>query len=551
MANFTNIPSGYKLTTQVPLDVKQHCQNETLLQDLGLNDNLVFTYYKGLIIYCIDEGTRWEWNEVPIGLENTGLLTTDYTYPSQLNPIFGVDYSDKKYNFFEIKFDQVLEDVSGLNPGIVNNTSLQELGGKDKLINTVRIGKGNALETTILGQNSLSNDVGGYNTGIGYNTLNANGTGYGNVAVGGHTLKVNTSGYFNLAIGNYSMSKHISGNRNIGIGAYALQDNTTGFHNIAIGVTSLLSNTSGNYNTVMGSGAMYYGSSSNNTVYGFAAMQNNTTGGNNIAIGWQAGGSISTGTDNVILGYQFNVSAGLTTGSNNIFLGNTLNGITTGSGNVTIGKPTGLTSSSSNTITIADGVGNVAFSKTTIGQIITPNLTNALITSAGAKSLITKEYLDSVNDGSETKVTAGTNVTVTGAGTIASPYVISSVDLSSITAYLPVNRGTVGSLVGTLINPGSGTPGDTYPVSGDITSATITAASGDSTTIRIVLNNAMATTNYVVKMFLQSFSTLITDDNDILSPVFKVINATTFDVNLRQASAFNQAIKLHIEVINL
>ena len=156
-----------------------------------------------------------------------------------------------------------------------------------------------------------------------------------------------------------------------------------------------------------------------------------------------------------------------------------------------------------------------------------------------------------IPDGSETKITAGTNITVTGAGTIASPYVVNTVDLSSITSYLPVNRGSVGSLATTLINPGSGTPGDTFTVTGDITSATIITASGDSTTIRIVINNAMTTTDYVVKMFLQSYSTLITDDNDILCPVFKVINTTTFDVNLRQTSAFNQAIKLHLEVLNL
>ena len=32
--------------------------------------------------------------------------------------------------------------VTALQPGIVDNTSLQELGGKDKLIHTIRIGLG-------------------------------------------------------------------------------------------------------------------------------------------------------------------------------------------------------------------------------------------------------------------------------------------------------------------------------------------------------------------------------------------------------------------------
>ena len=52
-----------------------------------------------------------------------------------------------------------------------------------------------------------------------------------------------------------------------------------------------------------------------------------------------------------------------------------------------------------------------------------------------------------VPDGSETKVTAGTNVSVTGTGTIATPYVINSTDTN--TTYL---AGTSMSLVGTTFN---------------------------------------------------------------------------------------------------
>lgn len=52
-----------------------------------------------------------------------------------------------------------------------------------------------------------------------------------------------------------------------------------------------------------------------------------------------------------------------------------------------------------------------------------------------------------VPDGSETKVTAGTNVSITGTGTIATPYVINSTDTN--TTYL---AGTSMSLVGTTFN---------------------------------------------------------------------------------------------------
>ena len=52
-----------------------------------------------------------------------------------------------------------------------------------------------------------------------------------------------------------------------------------------------------------------------------------------------------------------------------------------------------------------------------------------------------------IPDGSETKVTAGTNVSVTGTGTIATPYVVNSTDTN--TTY---SAGTAMSLVGTTFN---------------------------------------------------------------------------------------------------
>ena len=70
-----------------------------------------------------------------------------------------------------------------------------------------------------------------------------------------------------------------------------------------------------------------------------------------------------------------------------------------------------------------------------------------------------------VPDGSETKVTAGTNISVTGAGTIATPYVINSTDTN--TTY---SAGTAISLVGTTFN-------NTAP------DQTVTLTQGGATTI--------------------------------------------------------------------
>jgi len=55
---------------------------------------------------------------------------------------------------------------------------------------------------------------------------------------------------------------------------------------------------------------------------------------------------------------------------------------------------------------------------------------------SGDAQILNKPTIPAAADGSETKVTAGTNVTVTGAGTTASPYVINSTASGSGTHYL-------------------------------------------------------------------------------------------------------------------
>lgn len=104
MANFTNIPTGLKIQSQLPLDQKEWVINEATLANLGSGDNLAFTYHDQLEVLCLEEKTIYRWREVQVGEENTGLLTSDFTYPSSLPEIFGIDYSDKVYNFFQVDY---------------------------------------------------------------------------------------------------------------------------------------------------------------------------------------------------------------------------------------------------------------------------------------------------------------------------------------------------------------------------------------------------------------------------------------------------------------
>lgn len=99
MADTTNIPTGLSVQTQIPLDTIKFIQNESLLSNLGQNNNLAFKYYDGLIIKCIDQNTFYIWREVQRGEENTGIINVDFTYPFN-HSAFGMNYSNKKFNFF-------------------------------------------------------------------------------------------------------------------------------------------------------------------------------------------------------------------------------------------------------------------------------------------------------------------------------------------------------------------------------------------------------------------------------------------------------------------
>ena len=345
--------------------------------------------------------------------------------------------------------NSILLPVSSTISGIINNTALQELGGVDKLINGIRIGKGNndGNNNTVLGYDTLKvNTTGTNNTAIGAYILNENTIGSFNTGIGSSSLNKNTIGNYNTSVGSGSLTNNTTGSNNLAVGAYASYYNTTGISNTAVGSNALVNNitnssntamgayaltkatsdnntgvgstaltnlTTGSRNTGIGSGALYYSTTGfRNTAIGVAAMERNTTGGNNVALGHQAGGALTTGSGNILIGTQDFADLGMTTGSNNtlIISSNSLRtGITTGSGNTILGKVTGLSANLTNNVIIADGVGGAVFKSIDTGLTTIPKQTNTLITSGDGKSIITKEYLPTVagNYANDTLAAAG------------------------------------------------------------------------------------------------------------------------------------------------
>ena len=141
MSDFNNINGGLKIPSQIPLDVKTFILNEAALTNLGVNNNLAFTYYDNLKVYCFQEKTTYVWDEVQIGDHRTGLLSSNFTYPSNIIT-FGINYSNKKYNFFPVVLitaDNLLAEIGTLPAGATGTPGTIWTSGTIAPVNTVGI----------------------------------------------------------------------------------------------------------------------------------------------------------------------------------------------------------------------------------------------------------------------------------------------------------------------------------------------------------------------------------------------------------------------------
>jgi len=184
---------------------------------------------------------------------------------------------------------------------------------------------------TAVGSGALqSNTTVSYNTAVGHRASFSNTTGGGNLALGAFALTGNTTGEGNTAVGNWfggvlesALYANTTGNNNVAVGVGSLKSNTTAANNTGVGYASLSGNTTGASNTAIGNSALQANTTaSNNTAVGFEAGYNNTGAGNTF-FGYRAGKTVTSGTENILIGDGVgSFSVNLTTGSNNIYMGN-------------------------------------------------------------------------------------------------------------------------------------------------------------------------------------------------------------------------------------
>ena len=99
--NLSNdIPTKLRVPAQLALDAKSVVTTLSQLQTLGTNNNLAYTYYKGMTVLCSENLNVYKWRPAEVG-ETGGTLASNFTYPAGIISEDGVDYSNVAYNFFK------------------------------------------------------------------------------------------------------------------------------------------------------------------------------------------------------------------------------------------------------------------------------------------------------------------------------------------------------------------------------------------------------------------------------------------------------------------
>ena len=118
------------------------------------------------------------------------------------------------------------------------------------------------------------------------------------------------------------------------------------------------------------------------------------------------------------------------------------------------------------------------------------------------------------------------------------------VESSIMSAAIPVNRGFFSGL------DVQGTPvGTNLTVSGDITAALVIAQENFSG-ISVYFATSMITTNYLVRIHVQSAGADQESDTSIYCPTFRVISPTNVYINIREVGGA-QNIIVHLELVSL
>lgn len=113
---FNDLNSGVRVVTQEPLDKKLYFNTLAELINLGTNNNLAFSYYKNMRVYCVETNSIYLWRPLNSPTETGGAIIGNFTYPTGLESN-GISYSNITYNFF-IEYSGSALDIQNVGTGV-------------------------------------------------------------------------------------------------------------------------------------------------------------------------------------------------------------------------------------------------------------------------------------------------------------------------------------------------------------------------------------------------------------------------------------------------
>jgi hypothetical protein len=81
MSLTNDIPTKLRVPSQLALDAKSVVTTLSQLQTLGASNNLAYTYYKGMNVFCTENSSFYMWRPAEVG-ETGGTLASNFTYPA-------------------------------------------------------------------------------------------------------------------------------------------------------------------------------------------------------------------------------------------------------------------------------------------------------------------------------------------------------------------------------------------------------------------------------------------------------------------------------------
>jgi hypothetical protein len=176
------------------------------------------------------------------GANGTGTTTTSFYNSGLILIPSGSTYELRASSDSGVTMDNWKEAKMPVAVGTGGDSIWTEEDGKavydgDIEVNNIGVGRGsgNHLNSTTLGNYSLTEATGDQNTAIGYGTLAVNTTGSQNTGLGSQALLKNTEGKNNTGLGDSSMAMLETGSFNTAVGYQAGFSLTSGSNNIIIG----------------------------------------------------------------------------------------------------------------------------------------------------------------------------------------------------------------------------------------------------------------------------------------------------------------------------